>query len=99
MRQALDNGTWFETDSTQRFDEATYWDGQNHISCATGGQWEHETLFRTKGGKWVLNAWSQWQGSGESWVGINDAEAAQWLVRNGHEAHDACRAEYAALEI
>lgn len=38
------------------------WNGSNHISQATGSQWEHESLLRTAGGWWVLHRWSQWQG-------------------------------------
>lgn len=78
-------GRWFDPSKATRWEEATRWDGRNHISRATGGQWEHEALYRTAGGAWVLHSWSQWQGSGESYVMIKPSEAAAWLVRAEEE--------------
>jgi hypothetical protein len=85
-RQAIDEGGWFDRDAAKRWSEGTRWDGSNHISVATGSQWEHESLWRTKRGVYVLHAWSDWQGSGEGWTRIDASEAAEWLIRNGHEA-------------
>ena len=98
-RQALDNGTWFDLDSAECFGEELRWDGPNQISVATGSQWEHQDLYRTKSGRWVVHAWSQWQGILPTWSEISNQEAAKWLVRNEHEPHTACTTEYAALEI
>lgn len=98
-RVATTDGHWFDVDKAEKFDEATRWDGHNHISIATGSQWNHERLFRTAGAKWILNAWSQYQGTPETYEEIGNDEAAKWLVVNGHEAHEACSAEYADLEI
>ena len=93
------SGSWFDLDTAEAFDEATRWDGNNHISLVTGSQWDHECLYRTASGRWVLNHWSQWQGSSESWTEVSNSEAATWLVTNGHEPHDACEQEYQALQI
>jgi hypothetical protein len=98
-RIALNDGRWFETGKAERFDETTWHDGNNHISHATGSQWDHEALWRTAGGKWVLNSWSQWQGSRETYVEISNEDAARWLVKNDLEPHPACSTEYAALEL
>lgn len=98
-RQALDDGRWFNTGKAEKFEESTFWNGNNHISRATRTQWDHEALYRTKGGRWILHSWSQWQGSRESWSEISNDEAARWLVKNEHEAHSACSAEHAALEV
>lgn len=84
-RQRLDDGRWFAIDRAEKVDEGTRWNGNNHISLATGSQWEHEALYRTAGGKWVLNSWSQWQGSSETWEEIEDEAAAAWLVRNEYQ--------------
>ena len=65
-------------------DESTRWDGNNHISIATGSQWDHERLYRSAKGKWLLRAWSQWQGSSESWTQLDDADAHAWLINHGH---------------
>lgn len=97
-RQPLGDGTWFDKDKATRFDEASHWDGRNHISDATGNQWEHERLWRTASKNWVLHHWSQYQGSGESWTVIDDDDAARWLVVNNREHPDAAEA-IAALEL
>ncbi len=94
-----DGGGWFDADKAEKVNEGSTHDGRNMISLATGSQWEHEALYRTRGGKWILNHWSNYQGSRESYTLISDADAAAWLVRNGQEPHAACASEYAALEI
>jgi hypothetical protein len=74
-------GRWFDPSKAQVWEEATRWDGRNHISRATGSQWDHEQLYRTAGGAWIIHRWSQWQGSTPSYTQITPAEAAAWLVR------------------
>ena len=99
QRQAIDGGAaWFDIDAADRIDEKTNWDGRNHISLATGSQWEHEVLWRTKSKKWVLNSYSQRQGSIETWEQISDERAASWLIANEREHPDAAE-EIAKLEI
>lgn len=93
------SGRWFDLDKATKFEEATRWNGNNHVSRATGSQFEHEALYRTGAGRWVLNHWSQWQGSLERYEEIDDAAAAAWLATNEHEPHEACATEFAALEI
>jgi hypothetical protein len=101
QRQTLTDGTnrWFDLDKVKTFKEARQFDGRNHISLATGTQWDHETLYRTASGHWILHAWSQWQGSRETYEEIDNEQAAAWLVRNEYEPHESCATEYAALEI
>lgn len=84
-RIALQNGSWFDEDSAKHWKEDSNWDGHNHISCNTGSQWTHERLYRSKGGSWILNSWSQWQGSTETYEVIKPCDAASWLIRNGYE--------------
>ena len=46
---------WFDRDAAKgRYDEDTRWDGSNHVSVATGSQWDHEMLYRTPQDRWVL---------------------------------------------
>lgn len=101
QRQAIDNSrNWFNTDAATEYAQDTYWNGSNMISKATGSQWNHEKLYRTKNGKWVLNHWSQMQGSGETWEEIDDEAAAVWLIKNGHDPiGTAAEEQAAALEI
>ncbi len=85
-RVNLSNGTWFNPDAATKFEEATRWNGNNHVSLATGSQWEHEMLYRTAKGAWVLHCWSQWQGSTPSYEIITETDANVWLIRQGHHA-------------
>ena len=84
-RTALTNnsGAWFNRDSSVKFDEDTRWNGNNHISVSTGSQWSHQALYYTRGGRWILNEWSQWQGSLETYEQIEESAAVDWLVVNG----------------
>lgn len=82
----LGNGKWFNPESSESFAEDTRWDGHNHISVPTGSQWDHEELYRTRGGTWILHSWSQWQGSRSSYEVIDAARALRWLIDNNrHE--------------
>lgn len=76
------SGTWFDTKAAILFKEDTRWDGRNQISVPTGSQWEHEYLYYTKSGKWVLNDWSNYQGRLEGYKQIDESEAIAWLVQN-----------------
>jgi len=78
-------GKWFDIDKATKYDEGTTWNGSNHISMATGTQTEHEVLYRTAGGRWILHAWSQWQGSAETYEIISDKQAASWLIRSEYQ--------------
>jgi len=73
---------WFDRAKAEKFEEATRWDGNNHISIATGSQWDHEALYRTAGGRWVLHGWSQWEGRPERYRFISADEAREWLLLN-----------------
>lgn len=76
---------WFDDEKAESFQEATWWDGNNHISIATGSQWDHEALYRTVGGRWVLRFWSQWQGRPETYRFLTDSEAETWLLKNEYD--------------
>lgn len=93
------SGRWFDAEKAERFEEARFFDGTNLRSKATGEKWDHEELYRTAGGRWILHHWSQWAGSVDSWREISPAAAAAWLVRNEYDPHPACAAEYAGLEV
>jgi hypothetical protein len=87
-RQALEDRGWFCPETSEHFKEDTWWNGNNHISCSTGSQWEHEELYRTKGGAWVRHSYSQMQGSSEHWYKISALEATEWLIKNHEELPD-----------
>jgi hypothetical protein len=88
-RYRMDDGTVVDTDNAkQSWDEGKRWNGSNHISLATGSQWNHETLHRSRKGRYYVERWSQWQGStpGAEWIGHRTAAA--WLLANGHDIPD-----------
>lgn len=84
------SGKWFDEEKAEKFEEKIEGNGNNSSSKATGSQWNHEKLFRTASGKWILNQGSQMQDSLKIYIEmykeISDDEAAKWLVINGHDS-------------
>jgi hypothetical protein len=87
---------WFNPDSATSYEEATEWDGNNHVSVNPVGQYGHQMLYRTKGGRWILNTWSQYQGVADRYEFIDDDTAKDWLIRNNED--DAAEQWFGALE-
>lgn len=82
----MSDGTIVKTENaTQSWDEATRFDGSNRISVATGSQWNHETLYRSRKGRYYIEHASQWQGSTDTAEWVSLEEAARWLLHNEHE--------------
>ena len=83
-RQQLTDGSgkWFDLATATAWEEKTHWDGSNHISLATGSQWNHEVLYRTGGGRFILHKWSQWQGRPSTFEEISGNTGWDWLIRN-----------------
>jgi hypothetical protein len=93
-------GKFFDMDKATKYEEGTYWNGNNHISKVTGSQWSHEILFRTASGKWVLNCYSQYQGSVETYEIISPADAAEWVVKNEYDdIPEELKDETSSLEV
>lgn len=92
---------WFNDEAKDliRFREGTQFDGSNHISIATGSQWDHEALYLTgRKRRWVLNSWSKYEGDPDVYHLITEADAFRWLLANerADEAIRALPAEIAA---
>ena len=85
FRVSLTNGGWFDLDKAKEYKESFTHDGRNFISDATGTQWDHQCLYETAKGSWVLRSWSDWQGSKESFAKVSEDLASQWLISCGHE--------------
>ena len=79
-----DGSGWFDTDSAECYEERTRREGNHHVSLATGSQWEHEALYRTASGDWILNWWSDWRDCEERYELITESEAMGWLIRMKH---------------
>jgi len=74
----------FDASAAERWVEGCTFDGRNHISCATGSEWDHESLYRTKtGGRWVVRSYSDWQGAPDFYRFVSPEDACRWLVVNG----------------
>jgi len=85
-RFKLADDSLVDTDrAAQSWDEASEWDGRNHISKATGDQWTHETLYKSAKGRYYIVHGSQWQGTRDHAVEITPREAAMWLLHNEHD--------------
>jgi hypothetical protein len=79
----MDDGTVLDTNNaTASWDEAQRHDGNNWISIATGTQWDHERLYRSKKGRYYLEHTSQWQGRLSRAEWISKHQAAAWLLAN-----------------
>lgn len=70
----------FNHATAEEFKEGTRWDGHNHVSVHTSDQFAHQVLYRTKGGRWVLCNWSQWESVDETHEFVTDDQAREWLL-------------------
>ena len=88
-RYRMSDGTVVETDrATQHWQEDTQWDGNNHISLVTGTQFDHQTLYQTRRGRYYVENTSQWQGRLPSAEWVSLEEATRWLLTNNHDVDD-----------
>jgi len=94
-----DQGKWFDRSQAEVFEEATYWNGSNHISKATGSQWNHEALYRTTNGIWVLHSFSNYENVADEYSSISAKDAAAWLIQNEHDIPDELADITAGMEV
>ena len=79
----------FDTErAAATWEEATDWNGSNHISRATGSQWSHETLHKSAKGRYYKVMSSNVQGSQDEMEILSPREAAAWLLLNDHDLPD-----------
>ncbi len=82
-RYRTEDGTVIDTDNaTASWEEARDWNGSNHISRATGSQWNHQKLYKSRKGRYYIEHWSQMQGSRAHVEWVSPEEAARWLLHN-----------------
>jgi hypothetical protein len=73
----------FHPDKAEMFSDGKRWDGSNMIGECSGSQWVDEYLYRTAGGKWVLNTDSTRYMSGPDEFGyVTAGQARDWLLRS-----------------
>ena len=82
----MEDGTILKTENAvQSWDEKKDWNGSNKISRATGNQWGHETLHKSRKGRYWVEHDSLW-GDSLPWASwISKREAAAWLLLMEHE--------------
>ena len=84
-RISIGDGRWFDADKAQKFHEETEWNGSNHISVVTGSQWDHEVLWRTEKGVWILESNSDYANVRTTYEIVDEERAAEWLVKNEYD--------------
>jgi len=81
MKYRMEDGNVVNTEkAAQSWEEDTYFNGHNRISKATGSQWNHETLYRSRKGRYYKVCESQWQGSTPHAEWVDEREAVKWLL-------------------
>lgn len=90
---------WFDEEKAEHWAEGTRWDGNNNISLSTGSQWNHERMYRSRKGRWILNSWSQWQGSQETYERITKDQAAEWFIKNERQPPDELAEVFNSMEL
>lgn len=86
---------WFDPDSATGYDDGDRWDGHNNVGAASGSQWTSETLYRTAGGRWVLNRdASRCDGGPDTYEYVTDEQARDWLMRTRTQANEDAIAEH-----
>lgn len=79
----MDDGTVVKDDNAvQSWDESRRHDGHNWISVATGAQWTHQKLHKSRKGRYWLECWSDYQGTTAHAEWISNQAAAAWLIMN-----------------
>lgn len=100
-RIAITNGggQFFDKDKAEKFEEEADWNGSNWISRATRNQFQHECLFRTCGGKWILNTSSDFAGSVDAYEIISDLEAVSWFLKQNSDLPEELQGKEKPYEI
>jgi len=85
-RYRMEDGTIVDTSkASAHWDSAQDHDGRNFIDRATGSQWNHETLYKSRRGRYYIEHTSQYQGSRPHAEWVSEHEAARWLIHNDHK--------------
>jgi len=88
-RYRMEDGTVVDTaNATQSWTEGTRWNGNNHVSRATGSQFTHQKLHRSRKGRYWLECTSQWQGTLPHAEWVSPQEAARWLLSQDEDLPD-----------
>jgi hypothetical protein len=85
----MSDGMIVDTDKASKsWEEDTRFDGHNQISIPTGSQWEHQTLYRSRRGRYYIEHTSRWRGPLPLAEWISNESATTWLLLNEHSLPD-----------
>ena len=88
-RYRMEDNTILDTaNAVDSWEEVRDFDGRNHISRATGSQWVHQKLYKSRRGRYYIVHTSQWQGSRPHAEWVSPQEAARWLIHQEHDIPD-----------
>lgn len=78
---------WADLARAEAYADGTRWTGEAMVGLNSRSQWIDETLYRTAGGRWLLNTDATRCNNGpDSYRYLTDDEARDWLIRTGeHE--------------
>ena len=87
-QELTDNsGRWFDVDTARIFQEAIVLaPDATPVSRAAGNSWEHETLYLTLEGTFVMHFADDHNPTLNQFVEWNVKRAVKWLLSNGHGA-------------
>jgi hypothetical protein len=82
---ADNSGRWFDIDSAREWPESVMLasDG-TPVSRASGNSWEHETLYLTSHGSFVMHFFDEHNPSLSQFVECDPKKAVKWLLSNGY---------------
>jgi len=83
--------------ATATYEESTVHDGRNFISCATGSEWEHQTLYRSAKGRYYVVNSSAWQHKRDYAEWYSPENAVRWLLMNKREIPEELQKHVAAV--
>jgi hypothetical protein len=79
------------------YDQATVWSDRDPFTGnGSGGPGKGEAVVLTADGRWVLERWSDYQGSASEFEYIAAEDAREWLLRNGED--DAVAEHFGPIE-
>jgi len=84
-RYRIDSTIVDTTNASDSWPEATDWDGRNHISRATGSEWLHQRLYRSRRGRYYVVHDSAWEGSKAHAEWLSPQEACRWMLLMEHD--------------
>jgi hypothetical protein len=87
-QELTDNsGRWFDIESAKIYTEAIIMASPSSctgVSRATGNSWEHETLYLTMHGAFIMHFFDEHNPTLSQFIEWDVNTAVKWLLSNGH---------------